>query len=257
MACHSEIMAGGPLALLHPQSSSRMPADSGLTLLAGAAEQQQIGCATCHDPHGGPGNGTDLLHTTTSAGAVELCVRCHTDMTQIVVTAHSPHSMREHGFDSTACGPCHQIHGDARTIADRLLWPDALLHSEGSAGDQYCLACHHDGGSARPPAIASHPSVAMFNFDSSSASTLPLFDRAGRPDAAGAIGCGTCHLPHGRPMPNLPITAKPTPEIRAQRFQLRPFEAPNVCTSCHSVDALRRFLYFHDTERRDGVAVSR
>jgi predicted CXXCH cytochrome family protein len=257
IACHTDTAAGGALALLHPQSPNRLVAGSGLTLAARADGAQEIICATCHDPHGGPMSTGKLLRATSSVGGIEVCVRCHTDMTQIVVTAHSPEAMREHGLGSAACGPCHQVHGSPATVADRLLWPTALWHSEGTAGDQYCLACHRDGAAAHPPAIATHPDVPMFNFAATGAATLPLFNLAGTADAHGTIGCRTCHLPHGRPMPDLPISAKPTPEIRAERIQLRPFEAPNACTSCHSVDALRRFLYFHDPERRGGVTVSR
>jgi predicted CXXCH cytochrome family protein len=252
LACHTNVTSGGSLALLHTQSASPQAASSGLPLVNNAGGSQEIGCGTCHDPHGGPTHDA-LLRTTSSAGGVELCVRCHTDMSQIVVTAHSPEAMRQHGLGSAACGPCHQVHGDARNVSQHLLWPNGLLHADAVAGDQYCLACHRDGGAAAPPAIASHPDVQMFDATAATVAALPLFDASGKPDPHGRIGCRTCHLPHGRPMPEVPITATRTPEFRAQRVQLRAFEPPNACTSCHSVDALRRFLYFHDRERRGGV----
>ena len=177
-------------------------------------------------------------------------------MTQIVLTAHSPAALREHGLDSAACRPCHQVHGNRREVTQQLLWPHSLSAAGAGPGDAHCVACHRVGGAAHPPAIATHPDVQMFAAQADGALLLPLFDAAGRPDPHGAIGCRTCHLPHGRPMPDLPITAERTPEIRAQRLQLRPFEPPNACTACHSVDALRRFLYFHDAERRGGAITS-
>lgn len=251
MACHADTVDGGVQALLHPRFAADRAIHSGLPLSDGSNAGVQIGCLTCHDPHGGPTPDGAMLHAT-ARGGIELCVRCHTEMTQIVVTAHSPEALQAHGLESAACLPCHQVHGDSRTIADRLLWPNALLDPAGGR-DQHCLGCHRDGGAAHPPAIASHPDVPMFTIAATGAGALPLFDSSGQPDARGAIGCGTCHLPHGRSMPDVPITAQRTPELRAQRLQLRPFEPPNTCTNCHSADALRRFLYFHNPERRVGT----
>jgi hypothetical protein len=31
---------------------------------------------------------------------------------------------------------------------------------------------------------------------------------------------------------------------------VRPYVAPNVCSSCHGFDGLRRYLYFHDPQLR-------
>jgi len=42
-------------------------------------------------------------------------------------------------------------------------------------------------------------------------------------------------------------------ELRARRWHMRPFVTPNVCTTCHGADALRRFMYFHDPVRRAGA----
>jgi predicted CXXCH cytochrome family protein len=252
LACHSDVAPGGPLALLHPQGATALATASGLPLTNHPDGTQSIGCAACHDPHGGASPTGALLRTNSSAGGVELCVRCHSDMTQIVLTAHNPEAMRTHGIGSAACGPCHQVHGDAQSVSQKLLWPHALLAADENGGDEYCVGCHRTGGSAHPPAIATHPDVPMFNVNPDGAATLPLFDAKGKPAANGKLGCRTCHLPHGRRMPEVPITAERTPEIRAQRLQLRPFEAPNACTPCHSADALRRFLYFHDAQRRGG-----
>jgi hypothetical protein len=50
--------------------------------------------------------------------------------------------------------------------------------------------------------------------------------------------------------PDMPVlTAR---ELRARKWHLRSFAAENVCTTCHGFDALRRFMYFHDPQRRGG-----
>ena len=64
--------------------------------------------------------------------------------------------------------------------------------------------------------------------------------------------CRTCHTPHGRDVGPADTAERSAPERRAMWLQLRDFETPNVCTTCHAADALRRFLYFHDPERRGG-----
>jgi hypothetical protein len=78
---------------------------------------------------------------------------------------------------------------------------------------------------------------------------LPLVDATGKQGAEGVIGCITCHLPHGRPEGGgfAPPDWKSTPEplIHAAKPMLRPFVAPNLCSSCHGPEGLRLFLDFH------------
>jgi predicted CXXCH cytochrome family protein len=257
IACHTEAAPGKSLALQHPRSSGGLAGKSGLPLVKQADGPQALACSTCHDPHARSPRGEGLLRTTSAAGGVALCVQCHEDMQQIVVTAHSPSAMRAHAPGTAACGPCHQVHGDARKVSSPWMWPKALFAGDSSRADAYCVGCHRKGGAAEPPIIASHPDVPIFDlrFETGGPS-LPLFASDGRPDARGTLACQTCHLPHGRPMPHIPVTAQRSPELRAQRIQLRPFEPPNTCTSCHGMDGLRRFLYFHDPQRR-GPTVAR
>lgn len=267
IACHPSTApdGGGALALLHPRATAGDEA-AGLPLVRGDDGAAQIGCITCHNPHSGPSPGGLMLRGGDVASGIGVCVACHSDMRQIVLTAHSPEAFKSHRPESIACGPCHRPHGDAARVASRLLWPNDLLGhsaaaSQPSGGAEtvagaHCVGCHRVDGPARPPSIATHPAVAMFNSGEAAGIGLPLYDAEGQVADHGSLSCGTCHLPHGRPMPDVPLDAVRTPETRAQRIQLRPFEPPNTCTNCHGADALRRFLYFHDEARRGEAALS-
>jgi predicted CXXCH cytochrome family protein len=258
LACHSEAEwnGPGPIAALHTtdapadRSALTLPLNDAPTLLA-----PRIGCRTCHDPHGGDG-AMPLLRASSEAGGAGLCTTCHTAMASIVLTAHAPDRLAAAGFEARACGPCHLAHGDPCEVNPRLLWPIALAGAPIAADatrvtDPCCVGCHSPDGAAPAPAIATHPDVPMFSpAVADSPSALPLFAADGTRDAQGQIACRTCHLPHGRPELARVADAAPPAALRAMRPQLRSFEPPNACTNCHSTEALRRFLYFHDPQRR-------
>lgn len=276
LACHpgADPSASGSFALRHPQGPIPAAFTESKRPHVPNADAAAVNCASCHDPHRAPAGAAALLRATTPSG-IDLCVRCHTDMTDIVRTAHSPDSLARRQLDSTACQPCHQVHGDATLVSSQRLWPQHLtgLSSAKSpaadsglvpVGDALCTGCHRDAGPAAQPIIASHPDVKMFDLPGISADQLPLFGDCGLVDANGVMQCRTCHLPHGKAVGNVETatpagTAKPVGEQApgvtgsAQRLQLRTFEPPNVCTSCHGADALRRYLYFHDPQRRGGA----
>lgn len=254
MACHADAGpdAAGSRALRHPvdRPGAEVP---GVMDAPGRAEL--VNCASCHDPHA-PAPQTNFLRDGGASGA-ELCLNCHADMRHIAITAHSPASLAQHDLNSTACLPCHQVHGHPADVASRRLWPAHLLGAaDGAEGvaDVLCLGCHRDGGPARQPVTASHPALPMFNMVTAAGdAVLPLFGSDGEVDPHGRITCRTCHLPHGRELGTVaPVTLERTPATAALQPGLRRFAAPNLCTNCHGADALRRFLYFHDPQRRAG-----
>ncbi|MBW7904535.1 MAG: hypothetical protein LC135_07955 [Phycisphaerae bacterium] len=257
LACHwqSGWNAGGGHAALHPRSVAvaRLPGELDLPF-ARSHDNAQLGCRTCHDPHGGLASAKPLLRAAADQGH-ELCLKCHSDMRAIMHTAHAPQRLERAGLAVSSCGPCHALHGDAATMAaglrpaTRLIgaaadWPDDY------AGDAACLGCHSRQGRASVPAIATHPAVPMLALGDDD-HVLPLFDRSGGADAQGRIACRTCHLPHGREPPAGVDPHAAGPNLR---LQLRAFSPPNTCTTCHGADALRRYLYFHDPERRGPLA---
>lgn len=296
IACHTHTDWGrGELAALHTRVVPPGFAPRGAESLGFELGQPGfIHCTTCHDPHSGGGRCSGL--PSLAGGGADLpCLVCHTQHQFIGSTGHSIAVLSEKGLATSGCQPCHVVHGDASKVESRLMRPAALL-VEGvvntdlvaQVGDAYCLACHATGGPAPPPVTASHPNVAMFDPAAEFGMPhLPLYDERGEVTATGFIACRTCHDPHGRPAPqaevirafplhvdairaqsanepprvvdpNVPLPPWAAAERRTEfaRLQLRPFQAPNVCTSCHGADALRRYLFFHDPRRRTGAVTS-
>lgn len=260
LACHSSVApdANTEQTLRHP--SGQLVSSDG----AQRAESICVDCASCHDPHRGGSVAGSLLKAG-RPDATDLCLGCHKDMSAIVATAHSPQSLSTHNLDSSACKPCHQVHGRPEDVSARLLWNRKLLAAPPAAqpaqpasmaiSDVLCGGCHTaDSGIAAAPAIATHPRVLMTDVavvDNAGAAKLPLFDKDGMRDSTGMPACRTCHTPHGQVSENGSGTIADA-ATAGQRLQIRSFDPPNVCTNCHGADALRRFLYFHDPEKRGG-----
>ncbi len=263
--CHTKMIwsAGTPQAAVHPQHLPLDRETGGLPVEVGPSKDEAaIMCRTCHDPHGG-GARSHLLNIAAGEQPEMLCIKCHSNAQHIMLAGHSASMLQSHGLQSGACLPCHNVHAAATALGPRLLWPLLLTGAAPSAtgrpsasgvamidtDDVYCTGCHRQGGSAAKPAASSHPLVAAYDpYALAGPGSLPLFDEAGKPASVGVITCRTCHQPHGREAPQ--EFDPPPPRLAA--LQLRTFEAPNVCTTCHGSDGLRRFLYFHDPVRRSG-----
>jgi predicted CXXCH cytochrome family protein len=252
--CHRDAAWGGPTAIaaLHPRVDASGRNAAALPLGAGGA----IECATCHNPHAGaeqrgllrPGNAATM-------GEHALCLSCHSDLTTLHASAHTPAEMKAAGLDAFACGPCHQAHGSGSAAGAEKLFGAAVLlatPTTGATDDRYCIGCHRPAGPARMPAIATHPDVPM-SVRLTDANALPLFDAAGQPSSNGKMTCRTCHTPHGRePAASGSAATISEAELRAQRNLVRPFGTTNLCIDCHGFEGYSRFLYFHDPQRRRG-----
>lgn len=263
IACHPGAArhATGSQAALHPRQVPAEAVSGALpTFAAERMDERTIACLTCHNPHAGSGL-PSLVRVPPGQPAAQLCSECHRHVAPIALTAHSPDRLLAAGLDAHTCTPCHAVHGDASRVDNRFLTSvpaalgDAALAAL-PASNRMCLSCHRDDGPAPRPPVWDHPEVPMRAISHSAAqSNLPLFDETGMPSADGRIGCPTCHVPHGHSMDSAQMArlAGLSPAERsATQLLLRPFEAPNVCTTCHGADALRRFLYYHDSERRGG-----
>lgn len=267
IACHREADwdAPGAQAALHPRPSAAefdWPEELPL-VFDHQHDTGRIGCRTCHDPHGGAQPGLmRRVSAPLAPGGMDACQACHSDTRTIVHVAHSAGRLSQAGFDSANCAPCHNPHGLRAQALPALISSDITALPQGATPavftngrpvgatdavtDAYCVGCHSPGGGATVPEIASHPDVPAFAVGVDQ-TPLPLFDDLGRPDPRGRIACRTCHLPHGRAAPEGVDPGQPGVNLR---LQLRPFAAPNTCTTCHGADALRRYLYFHDPVRR-------
>jgi predicted CXXCH cytochrome family protein len=112
--CHLDVQAQFRMPQHHPVPEGRM------------------GCAQCHDPHGG-----DIYKTAgglAMARRNETCAQCHREQTRPFVFEHE--ALRE------GCTVCHNPHG---TTSRKLLV---------EADPNLCLKCHAQN-QALPPAVAS------------------------------------------------------------------------------------------------------
>jgi hypothetical protein len=151
------------------------------------------------------------------------------------------------------------MHADPAGKWGRLLSPRFLLDGcervpALGEGCVPCLACHRTDGPAPLGEVFTHPRVTFTNVVPPDApGYMPLFNAAGAEDAQGQVVCRTCHLAHGWAPDGAHagnLAGLTEEQKRAMRYQLRPFTPPNLCTSCHGLDGLQRFLYFHDPARR-------
>jgi predicted CXXCH cytochrome family protein len=263
LACHQNVApdANSERSLQHPRDVVRQKAGASPAASVAVGDSLHVACRICHNPHAGIHAPRALLRVELGAPVNQVCMNCHTETVHLAATGHGLTPLQAAGLPTDACAPCHQVHACRDAVEPRYLWPRELS-GEPSENlsllemDQHCLACHRDGGPAQPPAIARHPKVDMYNPTApDSPGFLPLFNAQGEVDAQGKLGCHTCHLPHGRTtvarIP--PGFGQPSGrELRARVWHIRTFAAGSVCGTCHGFDGLRRFMYFHDPERRTG-----
>jgi len=266
LACHAEAgwAAESEIAAVHPQNISPDQHRVPLALVPkDAAGNLRMGCATCHDPHGGP-QPVHLARVAADQPTESLCLHCHEEKEYVRFTGHSADSLGRFGFDVDSCKPCHAMHAGTEDRHGQMLSTRFLREACESVADLAgssveacvpCLACHHANGPAPVRDVATHPERPMLEVQipPDSPGYLPLFNSRGDEDPQGQIVCRTCHLSHGRLDLLKRAAAKEelTPDERSSiRTQLRPFVQPNICTECHGVEARLRFLFFHDPQRR-------
>lgn len=220
-----------------------------------------VTCATCHDPHGGAGGNVNLLRASQGANADALCAQCHGQAQSMALSLHQPDFMREHFPAAENCAPCHVTHERPGMPATGM-WAAPLGPDSYAPAMRQCMGCHSPGGGATPITPTIHPAVVMHTIGApQDPGYMPLFDSQGRGGATGQIACGTCHVPHG-PLAGTAgaLAGQPSSEelsfeqLRGLRLMVRPYTAPNLCSACHGFDGLRRYLYYHDPQRRRGTS---
>ncbi len=263
-ACHRpEGLAGahGFRALRHPTDASRLP--QLLNELRSSspvanpvppapfdAAVDRITCGACHNLHVGPEARLDLLRIAADQPQETLCATCHLQAATTPMSLHADRFTQsgDHAGEGGACTPCHAVH-ELPGMAAAGMWAAPLADGAEPSDVRRCLGCHGPGGSATRIEYVQHPPVALQS--PPGAASLPLADPLG----AGRITCTTCHLPHGRhPDGSLPgpdaLAAATSAQLSSLRSMVRPFSGPNACTACHGFDGLRRFLYWHEPDKR-------
>lgn len=269
LACHADHThaAARPSPTLHhpsgPSTAGKAAStDSRFPLYDDRCRQSSDGfvsCASCHDVHGDSGDGVALMRGDGRNTSPTVCLSCHQDTRHIEGTMHAQEFMQRHltavndHRTTRFCAPCHAVHGDPsqQRVAGRLPEAFDLYPSD----MRLCLECHAVGSHKAVVRITWHPAIPMRNVAAADQpGFLPLADDQGRLGEEGRITCQTCHLPHGRAVSTAPsgIDASTASEAarRGAKALLRPYTVPNLCSSCHGVEGLANFLYYHHPEKR-------
>ncbi len=233
-------------------------------------------CPTCHDPHRWTpaaeslkdhfkveGNAQNSFLRIANSPAPRLCDNCHADQGAVEKTDHdlllsaptSKNSLEQTPTESGICGTCHLVHNSQNQIK---LWARPLSDGD-SIMDQMCNSCHSKAGPAnnKAPLIGSHPNtVVIINAPKNTRGQdeyLPLFDRTtGKRVAVGNLSCASCHNAHQWDSSRASKGESPQTEGSALDSFLRIPSNQLMCRDCHGPEALFKYLYFHDPDKRTG-----
>ncbi|NOX60036.1 MAG: hypothetical protein GXP29_14415 [Planctomycetes bacterium] len=262
LVCHQNNgMAKNQIAdtLHHPTGTARTTISSDtvspLPLFANTCQRDANGsmsCASCHDPHANATVSPALLRIEPGESSTSLCITCHPEAGAIQSSLHGEAAMRAfHGNKAIAqtpstCGPCHAVH--AKNSVDGM-WAGPMDRGAKLEASNRCLGCHGPSGTAtRVPPLA-HPAVSMRNVNpAGSRGWMPLARNGTSPTRQ--IDCMTCHIPHGQHLEDKLSNNAPTSlvELGSRKSLLRPYVAPNLCSSCHGFEGIYRFLNFHHAQ---------
>jgi len=286
ISCHNAEGAAAEKALggySHPLNMA--PTEKGFTTIlplfdknGKPMEKGLLTCHSCHEPHrwspssdepvidhfNVEGNAHNSFLRIANSPVPKLCEDCHPEPSSVEMTDHdllvsapkSKNSLGQIPAESGICGTCHLVHNSPNQIK---LWARQL-----SAGDsimeQMCTSCHAKDGPAhnKVPLIGSHPdNVAIINIRKNikgSQKYLPLFDKAtGERVTVGNLSCASCHNAHQWDS-SLPSKGKGIAvDGSALNSFLRTTSQHLMCKDCHGPEALFKYLYFHDPDKRSGI----
>lgn len=173
-SCHDEKILPSPRGTNHPFVDPNLMAKIDVGHKTPRPALSGMGCAACHDPHGGKDN-TAQLHKPIG----KLCVGCHVDKLGAKGSIHDPSKAvwaQDLFFESKdVCIDCHQVHGHAQSSG---VW-SALAASKRS-----CLACHSNNG---PGKAVETPHFGKILHEGEGIGIKPQDD---------SIVCGSCHDIH-------------------------------------------------------------
>lgn len=233
-------------------------------------------CLTCHEPHtwdpqdSSPvskdvfqnieGDAANSFLRKEAAPSSVLCTTCHVNQARVDGTDHdlntsAPQATNLQGRTVKAsgqCGACHLAHNSPHKLK---LWarPYGPVAENQPRMNALCLDCHSKNNIAEKkiPLIATHPGgkllTNVMRFNHKKSGYTPIFDENGREKNVGDLSCPSCHNAHHW---------SPLPEGgsgRKYKF-LRNMSDHTFCADCHGPDAIFRYLYFHDPQKRVGLA---
>ena len=239
-----------------------------------ARKRGRVSCPSCHNPHQWDpqdamsdagadmkveGDADTSFLRKPAAPNGELCIDCHkvkqwvqgTDH-DLSVTAPDAVDKKNRKISQTGvCGQCHSVHNASGTLR---LW----ARDVGKGQDQQealCRSCHATGEMAenKQPVKAVHPKevkAVTVRRRSHKGAYTPLFDEKGDVADRGVITCPTCHNPHQwSPLRATKGSARNL-EGDARSSFLRNRSEASLCSTCHGLDALFRYKYYHGKSSR-------
>jgi len=237
----------------------------------------KIICLTCHEPHTwdpihtGPflnytfknmeGDATNSFLRKSNFPTADLCKICHPDEAMVEGTAHdfiitatqSKNLLGQTVVASGSCGVCHLVHNSPNKLK---LWARSFgpISEKESIMNALCTSCHSKGNSAgkKIPRIATHPEKKLINnimrVNKDNKNYTLIFDKDGKEVNVGNLSCPSCHNVHQWNPENR--VAKDDPEGKLTGKFLRTLSHKMVCMDCHGLDALIKYEYFHDPDKR-------
>lgn len=237
----------------------------------------KIVCATCHDPHtwdpekpvvnfsykNEEGDASNSFLRRANFPLSNLCESCHKEQVLVSGTEHDLNvtaPLEKNFLDQTVkesgqCGVCHLVHNSPEGLK---LWarPYGPVYPGDNVINALCTSCHVSGGIAgdKRPFISNHPdNILISNIlhsDRKAVNYMPIYDKEGKEIRVGDIACPSCHNVHqwkagsGRTGPGQNTEGNSTNSF------LRNISYNNICVECHGFDALSKFKYFHNENKR-------
>lgn len=230
---------------------------------------KEVKCLSCHSVHRGKANTPALVEDHHDG---QLCSHCHAGKQAVVgsdhdlrVTAKKQINRFKEAPSAGVCGSCHSLHrGEneflhlfaAKQVAEDRSDPDAQRSD--LKEDKLCLNCHQKGGIGEKKVVKyfNHPHQDLIL--RSDKKVMPLLDNNEKIEEFGQIACLTCHEPHfwdakvleqSKRQPNAvkPAGHKDNVEGSPMTSFLRTEGVKGTfCVSCHGLEAITKFKYFHD-----------
>lgn len=233
-----------------------------------------VSCHTCHDPHrpypwsksatetkdAKETAKTSFLRLGISPSST-LCANCHVDKLMVIKTDHdlrltAPTAKNAKGrtvAESGVCGACHSPHNNK---VQARIWAQEIGEGDTAKMEKLCLSCHYKGGPAESkiPKIFFHPSdklVISRGGEYPGDPVYPLFDPlTGERKPVGNIACPACHMVHQWSPSSQNEGPGHQVEGDATNSFLRAETPSRLCSDCHGQEALFRFKFFHEPDRR-------